>query len=332
MTIDICINNSILKLINCNSAIVLMRYILDKRNREASALRDFFSEQWGYLLNLIEDRQRRSEEELTYNRHLADAVEHIVEKVDARIRGIGSYQNQLRSSAHELLNYIQNIIDELPAAITIDKGSYVREPLINTMFASHNELEGLLNRSDEFLDFTHNHKFDDNRTIYALLFSIREEKAIFGSEITDDLIQRDVQQTAVNFYGHQVVAPALSEQEVRSSLKGILFESVVAHIRSNMVKLRYSQSLEERQQAALNPEQNINNPEVYLRMLVDQLGMPKNIISLQSNTIKVSKMGILLTADSSNSFNELQLHELAIGSDNTQAVALIRLEWDKWLR
>ena len=224
------------------------------------------------------------------------------------------------------------MIDELPEALNIDNNSYIDEPLINSIFSSNNELHILLSRSEEIRNLTKVSRPAENSQIYVLLFSRREQKPVFGSEMKEGLIQRDIPQTAVNFHGHKIVAPALNEHDLRSSLKSILFESAVSSIRSNMVKLRHSQTQDEKQLSALHPEQNINNPEVYLKLLVEQLSMPARVIALQSNTINVSKMGILLPKESTQSLNKLQLYELAMEGNYSQVVTLIKFKWGEWLR
>lgn len=305
---------------------------MEKRDLKASVLRTFFGEQWEYLLSLVQDWHGGGDLGPDEKIQILDAVEDIVDKVDSRIRGVGSYQNKLRSCAYDLLIDIQTMVGELPEALTLDKDSYINEPLINSIFTNNNELDILLSKNESIYDFSKESMAEGTGQIYALLFSIREESDIFGNEIRAELIQRDVSQTAVNFHSHQIVAPALSEETVRSSLKEILFKSAVASIRSKMVKLRHSQSYDEQQQAALHPEQNINNPEVYLRLLIEQLSVPVNVITLQSNIINVSKMGILLPEGSDRSSNKLQLYELAMEGNYTQVVTLIKFKRDEWLQ
>lgn len=303
---------------------------MEKRNRERAALRTFFSEQWNYLLGLIQDRSECSDEAPIDKQQLTDAVEQIVDKIDSRFRGVGSYQNQLRCAVHELLLYIEKLTDELPEAITLDRNSYIHEPLVNAIFASNDELKMLLNQSEELQNFAIGPKAEDEQAVYALLFAVREEKSIFGTEHVGDNIQRDVQQTAVNFRGQQIITPGRSEEAVRASLKEILFERVISAIRTDMVKLRHSQSPEALQQAALDPANNINNPETYLRLLTDKLAMPKEIIGHQRSTIRVSKMGIKLSAGAKDLSNGFSLNELKIGREQIKVVSIVKVVLTEW--
>lgn len=309
--------------------------MMDKRIPEASALREFFSDQLQQLRQLVAAKQQRHRHEHEQQQRVDNAIEQIVERVDNRIRGIGSYKNRLRHCACELINHVRDIVAGLPAAIPVAKESYIDESLINAIFASKAELEQLIRCSAEIERFASEHSQrlgEDGAApeFYALLFVVKEERQVFGSELKEGVLQKDVPQMVVNFFGHQLVAPTLSEQEARSALERVLFESAIAALRSNMVKLRHSQSAEEKIKAALNPQININNPEVYLKLLVEQLNTPKNIITLQSNTIKVSRMGVLLPADLGGQVNELILNELTIGENRSQIVALIRLRWCDW--
>ncbi|MCW8826479.1 MAG: hypothetical protein OQK78_08650 [Gammaproteobacteria bacterium] len=304
---------------------------MEKRVPEASALRTFFHDQWGILQNIISESRSQKIHKRRQQKRLTDAVEHIVDRVDTRIRGVSSYNKKMRSSIHEILRHIQRICMQLPAAISIKRDSYINEPLINTIFSSAQELESLLKNSDEIKACADLQQQDQKDEVYALLLVHKEEKKILGKEMRGDLIQSDVQQTAVNFYGHKIIAPATSEDEARSLLERFIFEGIASSIRSQMIQLRRQQVMQNGDQVALVPEQNMNNPETYLRVLTEQLALPKTIISLQSNQLKISKMGILLAAESSESSNDLALNELAIGRNDSLSVTLIKFRCSDWL-
>lgn len=309
---------------------------MEKRVLEASSLREFIGSQFEHLRQLINESHKRHDEKISQQQQLTDAIEHIVDRVDTRIRGISSYKNQLRSSARELINYIKDMVSGLPVAVPMGKDSYINESIINAVFASNGEIEDLVRQSDEIKQFAREHMQSSDYGLhvpdfYVLMFVIREEHQIFGSEMINGALLKDVSQTAVNFYGHRLVAPALSEMAARSALEKIMFESTIAALHSNMVKMRHSETHDERIVAALNPEKNINNPEVYLKLLTEQLSMPKNIIALQSNMIRVSKMGIKLSADSNDLSNEFNLQEFEIGNANSKVVFLIQLKYSEWI-
>jgi len=309
---------------------------VDKRISEASALRTFFSEQWRYLLGLISGVQKRREEKLSAEDQVAEVIEHIVEQVDSRIRGVGNYHKQLRSSARELISHVKDIVAELPQAITIDRNSYIDNPLFNTLFPGSHELHQLVIESCDIKKFSKEHLEISDFGLYvpdfyALLFVIRDEQQIFGSKLNGDVMQREVPQTAVHFIGHQLVSPSPTELDARKALERILFESTIVALRSNLVKLRYSQSDEEKKAALLNPEQNMDNPEVYLKLLTDQLRMSKTLISIHNSMLRVNRMGIKLPDNCDERANEVNLNEIETADSQSKVVLLVKVSHSEWI-
>ncbi|MDH3354947.1 MAG: hypothetical protein OEL79_07010 [Chromatiales bacterium] len=309
---------------------------MEKRVTEASALRDFFHEQWAHLQKLVHKHHKVSDDELKNQRQLSDAVEHIVDQVDTRIRGVHNYKKELRRSSAELIHCVQSIVAQIPPAVVMDKNGYANSgSLMNAIFASMGEVEQLVKGSDEVIKFSKEHRNSSefgrySPYFYALLFVVREDQQVFGNEIKEDILQKDIAQTAVNFYGHQLVAPSISEQDARLALETILFDSTIVALRSNMVKLRHGHSHQEEIDAALHPEQNINNPEVYLKVLSEQLSMPKSIISVQSNMLRVNKMGIKLSVDSSERSNNFSFNEVGIGRAHSKVISLVKIRYSDW--
>ena len=149
------------------------------------------------------------------------------------------------------------------------------------------------------------------------------EKNILGADIENDIIVRDVQQTHINFYGHQLVSARQDEQQLRLAMQQTLFESVIKFLKIQITLQRHELSEEEKIKHAKNPELNINNPEVYIKLLCQQLSKPTTLIGLQDNQIRVSNMCVKLPLDSASSSDVLQLHELEVG-DHTRLVNLVR--------
>jgi len=67
---------------------------LNKRIPEASALREFFQEQWEHLQQLLEARQLNKLQQQSEAERLSSAVGTIVEGTDIRLRAIGNYQEE----------------------------------------------------------------------------------------------------------------------------------------------------------------------------------------------------------------------------------------------
>lgn len=309
--------------------------IVENRIPEASALRIFFGEQLVYLKHLFSlsygDGTKGSEQA-----QLSNAIEHIVDNVDSRIRGVSSYKKKLRNSARILLGYVEDIVKELPPTILMNRDSYVNVPFINAVFSSNNEISQLIKQSEEVEQFLKTYIRTSDFGLYApdfyaLLLLWSDKKQIYGNDVTGDIIQKDVLQTAVNFQGHQLISPVLHESDIRSALERVIFDKTISALNSELVKMRHNLTEKERIEAAMNPLQSINNPLVYLKLLTERLGHPEKIVRLTSQSIKLSKMGILLEESSTQPFNTMTVTELEIGEGFKKTVAFLKFERGEWL-
>jgi hypothetical protein len=303
---------------------------LNKRIPEASALRDFFQEQWEHLQQLLEARQAARLQKQDEAARLSSAVETIVEGTDTRLRAIGSYQKRLRKSARELLDYIEGLVADMPLAVEVSQAAYAADSLVNTLFPGTEDMHRLFSRSlpvQEFFKHPENLNWPE---VFALLFLTRTEKDIMGSEMRGEIILKEVPQTTVSFSGHQLIAAQASEQAARGALKKTLFESVIQQLKVQITQLRYGQTDEEKAAGAQNPRRNLNNPEVYIEMLVEQLSLPQKLINLKDNLLRVSKMGIKLPLDSKAPSNKVRLYEVEVEGNQSRVVILVRYPRDEF--
>jgi len=296
---------------------------MNKRNTEASVLREFFQEQIEHLQRLLDDRQQEKLRQKQEKAELVEAIESLVEGTDSRLRVISSYHKMLRNSTRELLDHIQSLVSAMPAPLEINRTKFVSNPQISKLFANYEAVQHLFAQSQDIKDFFNSEQYKDCDEVYALLFMNMREKNILGADIENDIIVRDVQQTHINFYGHQLVSARSNEEDARLAMKQTLFESVIKYLKIQITHLRHGLSDEEKIKHANNPELNINNPEVYIKMLCEQLSKPTKLIGLQDNQIRVSNMCIKLPMESEVLSDVLQLYELEVG-DNTRLVNLVR--------
>jgi hypothetical protein len=74
----------------------------------------------------------------------------------------------------------------------------------------------------------------------------------------------------------------------------------------------------------LLPQQNLNNPEVYIGILVEQLSSPDRLIHLQDRHVRLNGMGVKIPLNSDTPSNLLCLNEIQIGDRQPHVVRLIR--------
>ena len=302
---------------------------MNKRIPEAYALREFFQEQWDYLLQLHEARQLNKRQQHDEAEKISSAVENIVEGTDVRLRAIGGYHNRLRKRARELLDYIESLVAEVPPAVKVSQTAYSDDALVNTLFVSSEAMHRLFSQSLPVQDFFKHSENLQQQEVFALLFLNRAEKNILGSEMRGELILREVPQTTISFSAHQLIDPQATEEAARGALKKTLFESIIQQLKKQITHLRNNQSNEQKVAEMKDPECNLNNPEVYFEMLVEQLSPPQKLINLQGKLLRVSKMGIKLPLDSAIPSNKVRFYEVEVEGIQPRVVTLVRYPRDE---
>ena len=296
---------------------------MNKRILEALPLRHFFQEQLDFLGDLFDAHHERKLQVAHRNEELNAAVESLVDGTDKRLRAIGNYRNKLRECARGLLDYIDELVASMPPALTINRDSFVNDPVVGKLFINCEIMHKLFCYNPDVRGFFSDPEYKDQEYLYALLFLNHREKNILGGEVNNDIVLRDVQQTHISFDGHQLVAVCASEEEARLAMRETLFNSVIKCLRNHITQLRHALSEEDKIKAASDPEKNINNPEVYIRMLAEQLSLPRELIKVQDSLLKINSMGIKLPLDSDQDPDAVKLYEVEIG-DHLRVATIVR--------
>ena len=295
------------------------------RNREnAFACYEYFHNIWIQLQRLLQEHKDNKLREQREFKKICGAVESIVEGTDVRLRGVCNYRNQLRAGACNLLQHIEGLVDRLPDPIVIDDDSLFTDPMVRALFCDTQTLQRLFFNNRHLEEFFASTEHADQAEVFALLFLRYREKTILGSEIRGEIIMREVRQKTCNFYGHRLFAPSANEAAARVGMIITLFENVVRHVKNLMLERKKVLIKCQHHAAMLLPEQNINNPEVYIKILVEQLDNPERLITLQENHIRLNGMGIKLPLNTGEPSNLLCLNEIQVGDRHPNVVRLIR--------
>lgn len=297
---------------------------MSQRKPEASALREFFQEQWEHLERLLAVWQMQKSQQRIEEEKLTSAVEFIVDGTDARLRGVSSYQKQLRVSARTLLDYTEQLVARMPPALEVNQTSLLHNPLARTFFEGRDKMRRIFSQDAAIQAFFDAEEHQQREEVFALLFLGRKETNILGAEVRGEILMKEVMQTAVSFFAHRLMAPAPMEEDVRRAMTKILLESVINHLREQITKLRYSLSAEEIADGLANPNRNINNPEVYIDMLSEQMNHPDQLLELQDDLLCVNSMGIRQQDGNQESSHMLRLSEVTVGEGPSSVVTLVR--------
>ncbi len=297
---------------------------VERRRREASALRNLFHEQWRHFIRLLGVDDEAIPAEQDRDLPVAEVIDEIVAGTDARIRAIYHHKDILRSGARKLLGHIDEITEQLAEPIKLSRKSFVYDSQVNSLLGSMNEVKRLCDESEEAQEYIRSSLTSGLDHFFALLFMHYHEKEIFGDELRGDFIHRDVRQTSVYFSGQRLLAPAASVSEVKSALKRILLEDVVEYLSSLLNRERRYESGTTAAHNVSNCMETLNNPLRYLDELVTILELPIDLVCLEENTIRINKMGLKVSSTDRSS-NEIHLQEIDIGGVHNTLLALVEI-------
>ncbi len=295
---------------------------VERRIKEASALRNFFHEQWQHLLGMLDIDEDEISSEQDHDLPVADALNEMVVGTDARIRAVSNYKKSLRSGVTKLLQHIDGIVEQIDGPIKVSRKGFVYDPQVSALLDSMDDVKRLCDESDEIQEYLKKVHPEVQDSFFALLHMHYHERDIFGDELRGDVIHRDVKQTSVFFTGHKLLAPAASESEVKRELKHILFEDVVEYLKLLLNSERQAEAKSASSNHLNNGINSLNNPSRYLDELIRILELPMSLITLEENSLCVNKMGIKVSS-LDKSCNEIHLQEVEVGGGQDNILVLL---------
>jgi hypothetical protein len=313
----------------------------------------------------LRDALLRNKEEKALRRtravEIINTVESVVDGTDSKIRLVPGYRKQLQNTILSSLEYADDLVNQIPEPIEINRRTFTSDPYVNAFFANVRDLRSILSHSSEVQEFmADNH---DSAHCCALLCMKRTERTVMGMELSGDVLKKDVLQVSVSFGDHRIYSPAPSEPEAREGLKNCLFQGLVSNALERIMQLRlvshrlqskhqmlhsrlrrYRQNTREVQQGtrhgaeiARKIEQTslelerietkmlhspLLTPQVMLEQVVDVFSKPDDFIRIRKLPLRLNKMGIKINDDSAQAGNELDLTEVIIGNDFPRVVTL----------
>jgi len=171
-------------------------------------------------------------------KELDEAIEHVVDGIDPRLRLVPGYRGKLLPSLQKALTHIDETVDRIHGPLTLNRKAYFDEPEVKALFASPDELDNILRESSDISSFLHKAHQTSAQETWALLCVSKEEKNILGMQLSGNAIRRDVPQTTINFYDHKLMAPADNEDAVRSGMKKCIFDGLITYALQHILGLK----------------------------------------------------------------------------------------------
>ncbi len=284
--------------------------------------------------------------------HLQTALTRIHQLVGPLVSNVADFERQLAEPVRHALAYCNDLVMALPGPIAIDRRAFAVDPLVHAFFASPQDIEQMLGRSQPLRDYLGTAAPDGGDYFHALFATRRREKKTLGVAMSGDILRRDVEQTLLYFSDHTLAAVATDQESTREHLRSAAFDSLlmnftshVDHIRHERQGLHYERDLAQdhlrggqlserddqmyhRRIAELDERIRQSTESLQPRLLVDALidclSEPNQSLRLDPVEIRVDRNGVIADTPDNDSptIDVLDFPEL-IGRDRRRHVVML---------
>ena len=156
------------------------------------------------------------------------AIERAVDGTDSRLRLVAGYRKRLREPVIHAIDQVVVLVDGIPAPVAAETAGYRNDFRLAALFASAEEMLQIFSRDRALSDYLSGAEGRGAERVTALLLARRDERRILGMDLVGDQVRGDVAQVTVNFSGHHLLEPRVSEEESRRFLKRRAFDHLLA--------------------------------------------------------------------------------------------------------
>ena len=257
------------------------------------------------------------------------AVETVVDGTNSLLRLASGYKNRLRNSVRGLLEHVDRLVAQLPAPIDVGAEQFLHDPRVNAFFVNVDAIRDTFSQSHDMQTFFSNAMFNSRSHAFAVMFMNKVEKEVFGTAMVDGALRQDVRKTTVSFTNHSIVQPRESETQVRDAVERLLFERFVKYVNHCMARMSRggvddSGACSDLVRMAKSETRSLKDPDVYLHYLIRALDSHQQLLRMEANTIRVNRIGEVVTAGSQQVANNLELLSIRLGHHASEVLTLVR--------
>ncbi len=204
-----------------------------------------------WIASLLKNAGRRRREAAVRResaRVLLKRVEEVVSATEPKIRLVRGYERRLMPAVENALDYCRLIAERIPGPFDIRTDLWGDDPQVTAYFATTDEVRGALATSPELRRFFTE---GSRAEAYVLMTMAPEEKRIFGTGITGEVLQRDVQHLSVNFSRHRFTSVHPTVEEVQTDLRRRAFHFLLTCALELIVSLTREEKRLDREQEIL---------------------------------------------------------------------------------
>ncbi|MDX9945083.1 MAG: hypothetical protein RBS35_09890 [Azonexus sp.] len=285
------------------------------------------------------------------------ALSRVIGMVDPLVRAAPRLEKHLLNGVEHALSYCRGLVDALPGPIEINRHSFSADPLVHALFATANDIDEMLGRSQAIRDFLQRPECWASDCFCAMLAARRQQKTQLGLARQGDVIRSDVPQVVLYFSDQTLIEPCCDPEMARQRLQARALDSLlqtfnqhVEHLRHERQSLRTdlnsehaffsamrqhrTQSEEEEQHTrrlvTLDVRLRQNNeslmPEALADLLADFLRHPENALSLKPVSVRIDRLGIVHNDDpEDNDAQTIVFPELTSRDRRQHLATLVRI-------
>lgn len=285
---------------------------------------------------------------------LVDAVEHVVDELDSRLRTVSKYSRVLSEPVSHIVRYINEVGEKIPGPVLCSRSTFSEDAYANAFFVSPRHVQEVFSRSEEVRRL-----FEESAIAeycWALLCMSVEKKTYPTLALVGDEVRADVMQTTISFSDHQIVSPGVDEASARCALKCCMFDAFLAHIRRELLATKTNRlalqgrlhSLRARQrrlsqemagttdavmlyneirdleQQYLAEDGQLDSITGRMAFVAGMLSQPEQFISSEHCFLRVNRQAAKLEPGSEKNDTDLMLSKIHIASHQTRVGALVR--------
>jgi len=294
---------------------------------------------------------------------VTEAIERAVDGTDPCLRAVSGYKRKLRPAVVQAIDHVVAMVDGLPPPVNLSPGSYSEDPRLKAFFISAMEMKKVFAGDRSLAQFLQEPGSGSARVV-ALLAMEKQEKVILGSELSGDIIIRDVPQTTVSFEAHRFFDPSADESVTRRQLMRRAYDHLLSLALRRITIVKSERETLARHRTLLQskldllarggwgfdetgPGERLNAADIeerlgqieaqllevggddrmyetYLGTVADVLGRPGEHLWAGSTTLFIDRMGIKRKQVAADA-PELTLHELFNAEGRSLVAMLVAL-------
>jgi hypothetical protein len=275
-------------------------------------------------------------------------VDQAVSATDPLLRTVSGHERRLAPAVRHAFDYCQRLAMAIPGPIPITRAAFASEPLVHALFASADDIDTMLARSQCVRGHLINMTGLPGGQCCALLGMRHREKVGFGARLTGDVISLDAVQKTLYFTDHTLAEPSpdldgahqrLAQRMFDGLLKG--FATHVTEVRSERKQLCGQQTVQRAFEAAGEPytrrqadlqdrlraTDDALQPAQLMDALIDYLAAPEAALHLDAIKMSVDRAGVIVTSDDElANVDTVRFVELTARDQRRWVVMIVRID------